>query len=47
MHLREAYLLGMLETVDKEYGGIEAYLAHMGLREDELAAFRREFVVAD
>jgi len=47
MHLREAYLMGMLETVDQHYGGIDGYLAHSGLREDELTAFRREFVVAD
>ena len=34
----------MLETVDLEYGGIAAYLEHIGLGDGELAAFRQEFI---
>jgi protein-tyrosine phosphatase len=44
LELREDYLIPMLDTVEGEFGGIDAYLFSAGVTEQELAAFRRQLL---
>lgn len=40
LELREGYLAPMLDVVDQEFGGIDAYLTTIGVTAEELATFR-------
>ena len=44
LHLREAYLTALLDVLDSDFGGIEGYLASIGVTQAELATFRNLFV---
>jgi protein-tyrosine phosphatase len=44
LHLREAYLATLLDTLADEFGGVDAYLASIGVSADEVATFRTLFV---
>ncbi|MGH2364527.1 MAG: tyrosine-protein phosphatase [Chloroflexota bacterium] len=46
LQLREAYLTAALHLIDRDFGGVPAYLAHLGVQDTELAAFRQHFIHA-
>jgi protein-tyrosine phosphatase len=46
LHLREEYLVPMLESIDVEFGGIEGYLRRIGVTQSELRVLRAEFTAA-
>jgi protein-tyrosine phosphatase len=46
LHLREAYLLPMLDTIEAEFGGIDGYLRSIGVTQAELEVLREQFAVA-
>jgi protein-tyrosine phosphatase len=46
LHLREAYLLPMLDTIDDEFGGIEGYLRSIGVTQAEVDVLRAQFTLA-
>jgi protein-tyrosine phosphatase len=46
LRLRESYLFALLDMVDQDFGGIDGYLASIGIDQQQLATFRKLFVVA-
>jgi protein-tyrosine phosphatase len=46
LHLREAYLLPMLDCIDEEFGGIEGYLRSIGVTQAEQEVLRAQFTAA-
>ncbi|MBV8085443.1 MAG: tyrosine-protein phosphatase, partial [Chloroflexi bacterium] len=42
--LRESFIEGVLDLLDADFGGIERYLAALGITPDELRALRVSFV---
>ena len=46
LHLREAYLVALLDMLDDDFDGIDGYLESIGIRQADLVSFRRVFVVA-
>lgn len=44
LELREDYLVPMLDVLEQEYGGIDAYLQGIGMTTEELATFRSQFL---
>jgi protein-tyrosine phosphatase len=46
LHLREAYLLPMLDTIEAEFGGIDGYLRSIGVTQAELDVLRARFTAA-
>jgi protein-tyrosine phosphatase len=45
LHLREAYLVALLEMLDADFGGIDGYLESIGVSQASLANFRNVFIV--
>jgi protein-tyrosine phosphatase len=45
LHLREAYLTALLDALEQEFQGIDAYLQSIGVTRPELEAFRGWFMV--
>jgi protein-tyrosine phosphatase len=46
LHLRDSYLVALLDMLDKDFGGIDGYLESIGVSDEDLASFRNVFVVA-
>jgi protein-tyrosine phosphatase len=46
LHLREAYLLALLDLIETDFGGIDGYLESIGISQAELATFRNVFAPA-
>jgi protein-tyrosine phosphatase len=46
LHLREAYIVALLDMLDNDFGGIDRYLDSIGVGDEDLASFRNAFVVA-
>jgi protein-tyrosine phosphatase len=44
LHLREAYLVVLLDMLDAHFGGIDGYLEWIGISRAEVAALRAHFV---
>jgi protein-tyrosine phosphatase len=44
LHLREAYLTRLLDVLQDEFGGVDGYLASIGISPDEVATFRTLFI---
>ena len=45
LHLRESYLVALLDMLDDDFGGIDGYLESIGVSPPDLANFRNVFVV--
>jgi protein-tyrosine phosphatase len=46
LQLREAYLAPLLDMLENDFGGVDGYLESIGVRPEELATFRRLFIVS-